>query len=150
MNSAASTSVRIFLILVLLHVLKRMRRNLLELPQNLLAEQLDFSVSGGVVALSNHITPRPQVTRTNELGLLLVRQDSTGSLAGLLARQALAGVVRHEVVVVPVRRPVCLLVNHGSTHVVFSSVRQHKVILAVLVDEPLRQLAVGQVPVANQ
>src|SRR5690625_7144399 len=106
MNSAASTSVRIFLILVLLHVLKRMRRNLLELPQNLLAEQLDFSVSGGVVALSNHITPRPQGTRTNELGLLLVRQDSTGSLAGLLARQALAGVVRHEVVVVPVRRPV--------------------------------------------
>src|SRR5690606_31766032 len=82
--------------------------------------------------------------------LLLVRQDGSGSLTRLLAGQSLARVVVYQRTVVIVGMCVCRLVQLLGDLITLGSGRQYEVVLAVLVHEPLGQLAVGQVPVADQ
>src|SRR5690606_11338030 len=75
---------------------------------------------------------------------------SPSRLTRLLAGQSLARVVVYQRTVVNVSICVCRLVQLLSDLITLSRRRQYEGILAVLVHEPLRQLAVGQVPVADE
>src|SRR5690606_38849017 len=144
--SIASTLV----IVHLLEVLKHVRCDGLQLPQYLGGEALNLGISGGVVALGNHVAPGTRIPTHYEFSLLLVRQDGSGSPTRLLAGQSLARVVVYQRTVVIVGMCVCRLVQLLGDLITLGSGRQYEVVLAVLVHEPLGQLAVGQVPVADQ
>src|SRR5690606_24952375 len=118
-------------------------------PYTTLFKSADLDVRGHVPTLPEDVSPCPQVSRNHHVHRSRIRENSPGSLTGLLALEALVLKSISNRLVQLQSRLVALPEEVFRSFVALQSRRDNRLRLRV-VDIPLRHHGEGQMPVSSQ